>query len=83
MMAADLHLCEIPFCNSYATAKHHVFTRGAHGSKALVPDNEMYLCTTHHTGHKGAHTLGRETWSRQYGLEDRVEKARRSVYGQG
>ncbi len=55
---------------------HHIMTRGAHGPAALIPVNEYPLCLSHHSE---AHTLGRKTWARKYGLEERVESAEAEV----
>jgi hypothetical protein len=62
-------------CGATPAHKHHLYTRGAWGKRALVPGNEIPLCVPHHTGSKGVHVLGRDTWAKMYGLEDLLEKA--------
>ena len=69
MMAAQLPRCEI--CSLLAMRHpHHIVSRGAGGSDD--PANLIWLCAQHHTE---AHTLGRDTWATQYGLEERVGRA--------
>jgi len=55
---------------------HHIYTRGAHGKAAMVPENEIPLCFAHHTQ---AHSLGRDTFAARYGLGNRFERAREAV----
>lgn len=78
MMAASLTRCRVPGCKKYAQEVHHIYTRGANKSKALVQDNEFDSCRDHHSE---AHTLGRDSWAEKYGLEDIVLKARLAVKG--
>jgi len=55
---------------------HHIYTRGAHGKAAMVPENEIPLCFGHHTQ---AHSLGRDTFAARYRLEERVRIAEEAV----
>lgn len=57
---------------------HHIFTRGAHGKRAEIPENEIYLCFEHHI--LGVHAIGRKTFAKKYGLEKRFERAERAIY---
>lgn len=57
---------------------HHLFTRGAHGLKALHSDNEMDLCARHHNE---AHNLGRERFTERYNLQREVAIAQEAVKG--
>ncbi len=63
-------------CGRTPVEIHHVFTRGALGKRADVPENMVHLCTRHHMGW---HELGRETGARVYGLEDVVKQAREAL----
>lgn len=53
---------------------HHIITRGAYGGHEDMnkPDNLIWLCQLHHNE---AH-LGRETFFKKYGLENRLEAAK-------
>jgi hypothetical protein len=64
-------------CSSTDVQVHHVYTRGAWGIDALVPENEIDLCKWKH--HPEAHNLGRDTWAERYGLEHLVKDAYRAV----
>lgn len=64
-------------CESTEVETHHIYTRGAWGIDALVPENEIPLCRWKH--HPEVHTIGRDTWAQKYGLEDRVKEAYRAV----
>ena len=82
MMAASLTRCSVPGCGKYATCKHHIFTRGAYRSRALVPENEFDTCNDHHNMDGDSwHVAGRDTFAEDHGLEDVVERARRAVQG--
>jgi hypothetical protein len=75
-MAASLQRCEV--CGKYAQHKHHIFTRGAHKSRALVSENEIHLCAPCHSAW---HTEGRDTFAEAHGLIERVRAAEEAVRG--
>jgi hypothetical protein len=56
-------------------------TRQRYQGAALIPENEIDLCydvpNFHHTE---AHSLGRDSFARRYGLEDRFERAKEAVW---
>ena len=56
-------------CESYQAEIHHCYT-GMGGRKnhdAVIP-----LCTRHHRGDRGIHTIGRKTWRAEYGTEQEL-----------
>ncbi len=69
--------CEI--CGKPHAQKHHLLTRKRWGKKALVKENEMYLCFPHHME---SHTIGQGSFAKKYNLLDRLESAREVVWGE-
>jgi len=81
MMIATVSRCEVPGCLELASQKHHIFTRGRHGYKALVPENEFWCCADHHTlSGDSWHNKGRDSFAEAHGLQDRVRQAERAVH---
>lgn len=73
-------MCEVSGCNNAGVETHHWMHRGRYGAAALVPENEIRLCAEHHRlGGKAVHRMGRDSFARHFGLEDRLEIAREAV----
>lgn len=70
--------CEISGCSGYCYGgPHHFKTRGAHGEAALIPENEIYICASHHSE---SHDDGQETFALKYGLVERLRRAEEAVW---
>lgn len=77
MMAASLQRCQVPGCGKFAVDRHHLLTKGAHKSRAEHPDNYLYVCRKHHDEY---HMQGRETFMREHGMIDVLERAKKAVW---
>ena len=68
--------CEIEKCIIQPVATHEIFTRGAHGKAALIPENQIDLCWIHHSG---CHQIGRDSFAKKHGLEERFKRAEEAL----
>ncbi len=73
--------CEI--CGKSPSETHEFLSRGRWGKAALIPENQIELCDDHHRlSGKAVHRMGVDSFTREFGFTERLEKACQAVWGQ-